>query len=315
MKINRIIYFGTAPIAVPALIALQKQPGVEVLAVCTQPDRPSGRKRKLTPSAVKVCAEHLGIPVLDPEKIIEAHDRLMELEPDLAVVFAYGQYLPSRIVELPVHGSINFHPSLLPKFRGASPIQSSLLAGLSESGLSVLKVSKKMDAGDVLMQRPLHIHPEDNSETLHERFAVLAAELVPELLEGLSRDALTSTPQQEDQATECGKISKQDGGIHWLEKAATISNRIRAYQPWPGAYFPLGDKGNIKVLKAKVEEGTGIPGTILDVEGKGPLIACGEQALRLITLQPPGKKPMDGRSFLNGTPLGLGQVVKGATCE
>lgn len=316
MKLEKIIYFGTAPIATPVLEALNAQPDCKVVAVCTQPDRPKGRKRKLTPSAVKVCAEKLGIPVLDPEKISTATDQLEELDPDIAVVFAYGQYLPESVFELPVHGSINFHPSLLPKFRGASPIQSSLLAGLTESGISVLQVSKEMDAGDVLYQHPLEFDPQDNSETLHEKFAKLASELVPEIMEGLRSESLEPVPQSEEDATECRKISKQDGGIQWIENAATILNRIRAYQPWPGVYFPLGEnKGNLKILEASVEAGVGNPGTVLQTGGEGPLIACGDGAIRLTKVQPPGKKPMDGKSFLNGHPLAEGTVFSSAPAE
>ena len=298
MNINKILYFGTAPIAVPALEALHALPDCQVLAVCTQPDRPSGRKRKLTPSAVKVCAQSLGLPVFDPEKISEVKTDLADLDPDLAVVFAYGQYLPASVFDLAVHGSINFHPSLLPKYRGASPIQSALIDGVTESGVSVLRVGKKMDAGDLLYQHPLQFTSEDTSETLHERFAELAAELVPGLIQGLRADSLKSVPQNESLATDCGKISKEDGLINWSEPAEKICCRIRAYQPWPGAYFPLSDKGNLKVLKAVVETGKGTPGELLDIKGSGPLIACGDGALRLLIVQPPGKKPMDGKSFL-----------------
>lgn len=312
MKIQKIIYFGTAPIAVPALEALHADPGSEVVAVCTQPDRPSGRKRKLTPSAVKMCAEELGIPVWDPEKISTARDGLEELTPDLAVVFAYGQYIPKSVFDLPVRGSINFHPSLLPQYRGASPIQSSLLDGRTTSGLTVLEVSDQMDAGNLLLQRSIKISPEDTSETLHIQFGNLAGELIPEILEGLRAETLSSMPQEEGKATECGKISKEDGRIHWQEPATKILNRIRAFQPWPGTYFPLGKQGNLKILEAKVEFGKGTPGELLDVEGEGPLVACGQDALRLLRVQPPGKKPMDGKSFLHGHPLQPGSVLEDA---
>lgn len=311
-QIEKIIYFGTAPIAVPALQALHAEAGCEVIAVCTQPDRPSGRKRRLSPSAVKVCAQNLGIQVFDPEKISADKDPLAALQADLAVVFAYGQYLPKSVFELPAQGAINFHPSLLPKYRGASPIQSSLLDGVVESGLSVLKVSERMDAGDILLQHPLQIRPEDNSETLHERFARLAAELVPDLIRGLRDGTLIPRPQDETQVLECGKISKQDGAIQWTDPAQTLLNRIRAYQPWPGSYFPLGELGNLKVLAAEVVSAQGPPGTVLEVSGNGPVVACGREALRLIRVQPPGKNAMDGKSFLNGYSLQAGSVLLSA---
>ncbi|MGA0333713.1 MAG: methionyl-tRNA formyltransferase [Kiritimatiellia bacterium] len=309
MHIEKIIYFGTAPIAVPALEALHAQPDCQVLAVCTQPDRPSGRKRKLTPSAVKSCAERLGIPVLDPEKISTARETLAGLQADLAVVFAYGQYIPASVFSLPARGSINFHPSLLPRYRGASPIQSALLDGCETSGLTVLEVSEKMDSGDLLYQETVPISPEDTSESLHERFGNLAAEWVPRILSGLRDGSLQPVPQQEEEATECGKIFKEDGHIHWEESAEKIRNRIRAYQPWPGAYIPMGSRGNLKILSAQTESGQGKPGEILQVGSDGPLIACGSGALRLRRVQPPGKNAMDGGSFLNGHPLQPGSVL------
>ena len=162
------------------------------------------------------------------------------------------------------------------------------------------------------MQRELAIAPEDNSETLHDRFGHMAAEWVPEILQGLREETIQALPQEETLATECGKITKEDGAIHWQETANMIHNRIRAYQPWPGAYFPLGEKGNLKVLQAQTEEGVGKPGELLELRGEGPLIACGERALRLLWVQPPGKKPMDGKSFLNGYSLQPGTVFPSA---
>jgi methionyl-tRNA formyltransferase len=278
--------------------------------VWTQPDRPSGRKRRVTPSPVKACALELGLPVLDTEKIGSAKKALSALEPDLAVVFAYGQYLPRSIFNLPVYGSINFHPSLLPRYRGASPIQTAILDGCTETGLSVIRVGEKMDAGDLLLQRTVPIGPDDTSEHMTLRFANLAADLVPELVRGLRAETLSFTPQNEEEATECRKIVKADGAIDWAKSASVLHCQLRAFQPWPGAFFGLGDLGWIKVLDARVEPGDAEPGTLLDSEGEGPLVACGEQALRLTILQPPGKKPMDGRSFLNGHPLQAGTVLE-----
>ncbi|MEX2606934.1 MAG: methionyl-tRNA formyltransferase [Kiritimatiellia bacterium] len=312
MNIQKIIYFGTAPIAVPALKALRAQSDSEVVAVCTQPDRPGGRKRRLMPSPVKQAACELGLPVLDPEKIGAAKEALAALEPDLAVVFAYGQYLPRSIFDLPVYGSINFHPSLLPKYRGASPIQTAILDGCSESGLSVIRLGETMDAGDLLFQQKVSIGPGDTSEDLTLRFANLAADLVPELLRGLREETLTFTPQNEEEVTECRKIAKADGVIDWTKPASVLHCQIRAFQPWPGAFFGLGELGSVKVLEAGVESGDAEPGTLLETAGEGPLVACGEQALRLTVLQPPGKKPMDGRSFLNGHPLQVGTVLESA---
>ena len=232
MKIQRVIYMGTAEIAVPALNALAALEDVEVVAVCTQPDRPSGRKRKRTPSPVKTAALAHGLHVLCPERIGDAQADLEALRPDLGMVFAYGQYLPSRIFDLPTFGSINFHPSRLPEYRGASPIQSTLLDGKTETALSVLQVGAAMDAGDLWLQVPLTIEPEDDNESLHHRFADLAAELVPGLIRDLREERLVRTPQNESEVIECGKIAKADGAVDWSLPATTLHNRIRAFQPW-----------------------------------------------------------------------------------
>jgi len=312
MKIEKILFMGTAPIAVPTLEALAQLSDIEVVAVCTQPDRPSGRKRKRTPSPVKVCAQELGLQVLDPEKIGAAEQALKDLRPDLGIVFAYGQYLPSAIFDLPTFGSINFHPSRLPEYRGASPIQSTILDGKSETALSVIRVGAKMDAGDILFQKPVTIAPQDNSESMHNRFGELAGELVPELLEKLRAGSLEGKVQDESQVIECGKITKADGGIDWTLPAITLWNRIRAFQPWPGCFFPLGDAGNLKIKAALVEKIQGAPGEVLDTNGEGPLIACGSDALRLVEVQPPGKKPMSGKAFLNGSPLKIGERLSSA---
>lgn len=300
MKIERLLYFGTAPIAIPALKALHEDPGSEIVAVCTQPDRPKGRKRKLSPSPVKACALELGLPVVDAEKIGDAAEQLRDLKPDLAVVFAYGQYMPTKIFDLPEQGSINFHPSLLPKYRGASPIQSAMADGLVESGLSVIRVGKRMDAGDILKQEVVPIQPEDTGETMSERFATLAGEWVPGLLQVFREDQVSWTPQEESEATECGKIQKGDGDVDWSLPAETLWHRIRAFQPWPGATFLDLHGQMIKIQEVTLLEHQGAPGTVLELGTKGPVIACGQGALQLRTLQPPGKKPMKGADFLNG---------------
>lgn len=310
MKIERLVYFGTAPIAVPALEALAALPDVQVVAVCTQPDRTSGRKRKLTPSPVKEVALRLGLPVFDPEKIGDAEEALRVLEPDLGMVFAYGQYLPSRIFDLPTLGSVNFHPSRLPEYRGASPIQSAIADGHTESALSLIQVGKQMDAGDIWWQEDVTIGPEDTSALMHDRFGALAGERVPELLQGLRNGTLERRPQEEALATECGKISKQDGAVDWTLPAEVLWNRVRAYDPWPGVFVPFGEAGNLKLLSVQLEDASGaVPGEVLSVEKSGPVVACGEGSLRFLRVQPPGKKPMSGGDFLNGHPLTPGDIL------
>jgi len=309
MKIERLLYFGTAPIAVPALQALHQDPHSRVMAVCTQPDRPKGRKRVMTPSPVKACALELGIQVVDAETIGDAESQLADLKPDLALVFAYGQYLPSRIFDLPRMGSINFHPSLLPAYRGASPIQTALADGRQETGLSVIRVGKQMDAGDIQMQETVSIAEEDTAETLSDRFAHMAGEWVPELLRQFREEEVVWTPQNEDLATECGRLTKEDGDLDWSLPAQVICNRIRAYQPWPGMSFQDEQKRIIKIQQAAVVSMSGEPGTVLSTEGKGPVVACGEAALQLVRLQPPGKKPMEGAAFLRGNAWTTGMCL------
>ncbi len=299
--IEPLLYFGSAEIAVPTLEALAAHH--RVCAVCTQPDRPSGRKQRLTPSPVKRKAMELGLPIIDPAKIGEARDRLRALAPALAIVFAYGQYLPPSIFNLPTLGSINLHPSLLPRYRGASPIQSALADGLVRSGLSILRVSERMDAGDLLLQEPLDIHPEDTCASLSERFAARAATLILEALELLQQNRATWSPQEEALATECRKLSKSDGEVDWFRPARCIANAVRAYYPWPGVFFQLPGTGPVKILRSRVVAGDAPPGLLLPPTEEGPVVATGQEALCLLEVQPPGKTPMSGHDFLNGHPL------------
>lgn len=311
MKIERLVFFGTAPIAVPTLAALWADAGSRVVAVCTQPDRPSGRKRKPTPSPVKVEAKRLGLPVLDPEHIRDAREELAALQPDLGVVFAYGQYMPSTIFEAPRLGSVNFHPSLLPEYRGASPIQSAIADGKTETGLSVIRVGREMDAGDILLQERVAIREEDTGASLHDRFADLAASWVPEVLARFREERVEWTPQDPDRVTECARLCKADGAVDWTLPARVLWNRLRAYQPWPGLFFEAGGGVKIKIHGARVEAKSGLPGELLETSGEGPLVACGQDALRLTRLQPPGKTPMSGDAFLNGHPLEPGTRFPG----
>ena len=304
----RIVYIATAEIACPPLEALYAQPDIEVILVVSQPDRPQGRKRQLAPSPVKKVAQSLGIEVITPEKIGDQAvvEQLQALKPDLNVVFAYGQYIPSKITELPNQRSINVHPSMLPRYRGASPIQSALLDGLEETGISIIYVSEKMDAGDVLLQEPLAIVAEDTTASLSEKVALHSGALLLKAIQGLVAGSLTPTVQDESAVVEVSKIEKADGIINWRESATTLNNKIRAYFPWPGSSTTLADGLALKVLVARVESATGEPGAVLDVSGEGPLIACGEGSLRLLTVQPAGKKAMAGDAFLRGYPLEAG---------
>lgn len=311
ISLKRILFMGTAEIAVPALEALHFAPEFTVCAVCTQPDRPSGRKRVLTASPVKQKARDLGLQVITPERVGGCCDTLAALHPDLLVVFAYGQYLPRSVCGLPPAGAINLHPSLLPEYRGASPIQSAIADGKTRSGLSVIRVSEKMDSGDLLLQVPLAIGPDETSEELHDRFARLSAEVIVDAVRSIRDGTAVWRAQDDALATECRKLEKEDGRLDWTLPAKVLHNRVRAYQPWPGTFAELTGKGALKILRSRVETGQGAPGTVLDLSPDGPLIACGQDALRLLRVQPPGKAAMDGGAFLNGHALAPGATLHG----
>jgi len=310
----RVVFFGSASIGFPLLEALLVSPDDDVVAVVTQPDRPVGRKLKLTACPVKEVALEKGLNVLCPEKVgsAESVEALQELNADLFVVVAYGQYIPSAVLELPPNGLINLHPSLLPKYRGASPIQWALANGDDLTGVTILYVSKKMDSGDIILQREVPICPEDNAATLEPVLAQAGAELLMKAVEQIRSGTVTAQPQNDAEATEVCKLTKEDGRINWNLSAVVLNNRIRAFISWPGCFCNVpvrSDMQRLKVLAARVEEGNGKPGEVLESEGEGPLVATGNGALRLLSVQPAGKKVMDGPAYLRGYPLEPGTCL------
>lgn len=306
----RIIYMATAEIAAPVLQALHDHPDHEVVLVVSQPDRPQGRKRKILPSPVKALALELDLPVITPEKIGAAKDELAALEPDASVVFAYGQYIPSSITTLPRLGSVNLHPSLLPTYRGAAPIQWAIADGLEETGISVIRLAKKMDAGDIICQRRVTIDPDDTNASLSERMSVEAGSIIIEGLTNIADPDFEPTPQDDEAATEARKLEKADRELDWHRPAAELRNWIRACKPWPGSVMPWGegeDAFDLKIHRVEVvdlaEDGMEsgeAPGTVLFRE-EGPVVICGDGlGLRLVDVQPPGKKPMAAEDFVRG---------------
>ncbi len=302
----RIVFFGSASIGIPSLKALLADEQVDVVAAVTQPDRPAGRRRRLTPCALKRFALDRGLPVLSPEKVGTSTADLAALDADLFVVAAYGQYLPPSVLALPRSGSINLHPSLLPTYRGASPIQWAVACGDTETGVTVLYVSEKMDAGDLILQQRVPIGPEDTAASLEPVLAERGAELIVDAVRQIRAGTAPRIPQDDAAATETRKLTKADGRLDWTCSAETLRNRVRGFFPWPGCFCQLPDGSRLKVLRAAVEDGCGEPGELLDTSGTGPLVATGEKALRLSEVQPAGKKPMDGASFLRGHPLSPG---------
>ncbi len=296
----RIVFFGSAPIGFQSLEILLSSPQDKVVAVVTQPDRPAGRKQQMTPCPVKIFAQERGLPVLSPEKVKESLPELTALHADLFVVVAYGQYIPPSVLSLPKHSAINLHPSLLPKYRGSSPIQWSVANGDTVTGVTILYVSEKMDAGDIILQREVPIRPEDTSATLEPVLAQQGAELLLAAAEQIRSGTVCRQPQDEALATEVRKLVKEDGKIDWNLPAAVLLNRIRGFMPWPGSYCETPDGQRLKVIKASVEKRSGVPGEILEASGTGPLVAAGEGALRLLEVQPSGKNIMDGAAYLRG---------------
>ncbi len=300
----RILFFGSSSIGFQTLEALLASSQDELVGVVTQPDRPAGRKKKLTPCPVKTFAQERGIPVFSPEKVgsPESFQALEKLNADLFVVVAYGQYIPQSILALPVFGSINLHPSLLPKYRGSSPIQWALADGETITGVTILYVSEKMDAGDILCQREVPISPEDTAMTMEPVLAQTGAELLLDAVNQIRSGTVNPLAQNEALVTEVRKLTKEDGRLDWNLPAETLNNRIRGFISWPGCFCETAS-GRLKILRAQVEPKCGIPGEVLDVSGVGPLVATGEGSLRLLDVQPAGKRAMDGAAYLRGYPL------------
>jgi len=303
---------GTAELACASLSAIAQRPRLALRAVVTQPDRPKGRKLQLQPSPVKATALPLGVPVLQPER---ARDpgfvaQLASLKPDLIIVAAYGQILPRSILDLPVHGCLNVHTSLLPKYRGAAPIQWAILNGDSETGVTIMKMDEGLDTGPILATVSTAILPEDNAQTLHDRLARLGADLLLETIAPYLAGTIELRPQPAAGATYARKITKEDGRLDWTQSATVLWHRIRAFTPWPGAFTFLPNPLQPRMLKvwlAQVERSlSGPPGEILFADKNGLVIACGEGALRLLQVQLEGSKRLDSAAFLAGHPLPAG---------
>jgi methionyl-tRNA formyltransferase len=298
----RLIFAGTPDFAAKALHALIRSPH-EIVAVYTQPDRPAGRGRKLTPSPVKQLALQHQLTVLQPAslKTAEATEQLRALDADVMVVAAYGLLLPPKVLEMPRYGCLNIHASLLPRWRGAAPIQRAILAGDKETGITIMQMDQGLDTGAMLLKLTCPITRQDTAASLHDRLASLGAEAIITALDQLP--TLTPTPQDDREATYAAKLTKQEAIIDWHLPAEDLDRLIRAFNPWPVAQTsvngqtlriwsaqPLADKANVP------------PGTVIGRDKQGIDIACGEGVLHLTRLQPAGSKPMDVAAFLNGRP-------------
>jgi methionyl-tRNA formyltransferase len=312
MAVLRIIFMGTAELACPSLIALSTRSEFRVLAVVTQPDKPKGRDLRLQPGPVKTLALEKQLPVLQPARARnEAFiQELRQLRPDLIVVVAYGQILPQAILDVPRFGCLNVHASLLPRYRGAAPIQSAILNNESETGVTIMKMDAGLDTGDIVSIATTPILPEDNAQTLHDRLAHIGAELLVKTVADYTSGRVTPRPQPAEGASYAGKITREDGRIDWTLPARAIWNRVRAFTPWPGAYtFHATSAGQrlIKIWQATMEaQAAGSPGMILRADKAGIVVACGQQALRILQLQREGGRRLGAVEFLAGYPLASG---------
>ncbi|MBC8002157.1 MAG: methionyl-tRNA formyltransferase, partial [Opitutaceae bacterium] len=276
-----------------------------------RPDRPKGRDLKLQPSAVKETASRLGLPVLQPEKARDPAfvQTLRELRPDLMVVAAYGQILPQSILDLAPSGCLNVHTSILPRYRGAAPIQWALLNGDPETGVTIMKMDAGLDTGAMVAIQTTPITPEDNAQTLHDRLAEIGAKLLIETIPAYVAGQITPVPQPTDGGSYARKISKEDGRIDWTQPASSLWNRIRAFTPWPGAFTFQQFQPKPRLLKiwqAGVIDGQGAAGEVIRADKSGIVVACGAQALLIVTLQREGGKKMSAGEFLNGGDLKIG---------
>ncbi|MEE9252750.1 MAG: methionyl-tRNA formyltransferase [Thermodesulfobacteriota bacterium] len=305
----RIVFMGTPDFAIPSLRALIES-GRDVVGVVTQPDKPKGRGRKLEPPPIKALAERHGIRVLQPAKIKtdQFYKELSELRPDLICVAAYGKILPKNILDLPTTGCINVHASLLPKLRGAAPINWALIRGDTVTGITTMLMDEGMDTGDMLLKRELPIEEDDTAGSLSERLSLIGGELLIETLDALKENKLNPIPQNDDEATYASMLKKEMGRIDWSLPAGELRNFIRGMTPWPGAYMKLEGK-LLKIFSAAVSEGSGAPGEALKSEAGELLVATGAGALKLLELQIEGGKRLSADVFLRGRKIGVGTVL------
>ncbi len=311
----RIIFCGTGEIGLPSLeFLLGKSSGHEVVAVLCQPDKPVGRKQLLTPPATKELALRHDIPVHQPHKIRHAADLVTSLRADLMVVMAYGQILPQAILDIPRLGCINLHASLLPRHRGAAPIQSAILAGDPHSGVTAMYMDAGLDTGDILCIEPLDLAPDETGGSLHDRLAQLAPLALAKALHLLTTGSAPRIPQDPALVTHIGKLFREDGKVNWSLPADTIARRIRAFDPWPGSYTSLPAGGRQLKLYPPVQAeaittGCAPPGSVLAAGPEGLLIACGEGALRLTQVQEEGRKKMPVSAYLLGATMASGAIL------
>ncbi|SDY74340.1 methionyl-tRNA formyltransferase [Evansella caseinilytica] len=299
----KVIFMGTPDFAVPILHKLASS-GYDVQLVVTQPDRPKGRKQTLTPPPVKVAAEELGIPVFQPEKIKNEEEwrKVEKIKPDIIVTAAFGQILPKGLLDVPPLGCINVHASLLPKYRGGAPIHQAIIDGEKETGITIMYMVEKLDAGAILSQRAMPIEEHDTTGTMHDKLSRLGADLLLDTLPEIAAGSINAVEQEDAEATFAPNITKEKEKIDWHLSAAAVHNQVRGLAPWPVAYTTLGDK-RLKIWRTEKtnRQSTQAPGTIVALSEAGIEVACGDGAvLKVLEIQPSGKKRIDVNTFIHG---------------
>ncbi len=307
----KVVFFGSPASALPSLQRI-REAGHSIELIITQPDKPTGRGKKLMPCPVKKMALDLNIPVYQPSRIKKdatALEKLKDIQPDLNVVVAYGQIIPSSIIYLPKFNSVNVHFSLLPKYRGASPVQWALLNGEDKTGITLFELNEKMDEGDILTQVEVDILPSENAADLESRLAQIGAELLVKTIDDI--DKIKPRKQVHSQATYASKLSKEDGRIDWTKDSLRIERQLRAFTPWPSTFAFIGEK-RIKIHKGKSMDKpappSSSPGEIVGIRKEGIEVRCGEQGVFLIErLQPENRKIMDAYAFSLGGSIKIGE--------
>ncbi|MDD2597903.1 MAG: methionyl-tRNA formyltransferase [Kiritimatiellae bacterium] len=323
----RIVFMGSPEAAAVTLKAIVNSPPLKVVGVVTQPDRPSGRNRVLKPSPCKVYAQQHGLsPIITPEKVNDPAvlDQIQALRPDVIVVVAYGQFLGKRLLEMAPYGCVNGHFSLLPKYRGASPVHTAIAAGETLSGVTIMQMAAGMDDGDILLSEVASISSQDTGESFMERLAILGGVTMVKALRMMGKHELQPVPQDHAQATFARKIKKSDGLINWNLAAVEIERRVRAFHPWPGMYTYLPERvtkhnssGRLKVISTAIEPIVCAdcpkslpPGAICTLKHEGAVVVTGKGCLELTAVQPEGSRRMGGRDFLNGYQLKTGDLLR-----
>ncbi len=296
---------GTPELARTVLAALAGDTRFQIVAVVVQPDKPTGRGLQLTPPPVKVEALTRQLPVLQPLKARDPEflDQLRALAPDLIVVAAYGQILPQALLDIPRHGCVNVHTSILPRWRGAAPIQWAIAEGDAETGVTIMRMEAGLDTGPILSIVRTPISAADTGQALHDRLAELGAQLLIDTIPGYVAGEIRPQPQPAAGVTHARKIAREDGRLDWTQPAATLRNRLRAFTPWPGAFCLVPAEPKPKLLKVHAAQpvtGSGEPGAVLTADKTGLVVACGDGALRLTEVQPEGGKRMTAEQFLAG---------------